>query len=198
MIDKAPYIWRPAKPAPKERWLTHDEINRLAAGTSAPHIRLAIVLLLGTAGRVGAILDLDWSRVDFEAGTINLRLPDSTTRKGRAVVPMNGMTRAALQTAKEAALTDYVVEYAGDRVKSIRKGFMNACERAGLEGVNIHCLRHTAAVHMVSSGIPIEKVAQYLGHSNPSVTYSTYARYAPDHLSDAAEVLNFTNIKSAS
>lgn len=197
LIDRAPHIWRPSKPMPKERFLTHDEITRLVAGTSAPHIRLAIVLLLGTAGRVGAILDLDWSRVDFERGIINLRLSDSATRKGRAVVPMNGMTRAALQTARDAALTDYVVEYAGDRVKSIRKGFQNACERAGLSDVTIHTLRHTAAVHMVGAGVPMQKVSQYLGHSNTAITERVYARYAPSHMQDAADVLNFTEMRKS-
>lgn len=197
MIDRAPHIWRPAKPMPKERYLEHDEISKLITAASAPHIRLAIILLLGTAGRVSAILGLEWGKVDFEAGTINLRLDDSSTRKGRAVVPMNGMTRAALQTAHDAALTDYVVEYAGDKIKSIRKGFQNACERAGLEGVTIHTLRHSAAVHMVSAGIPMSKVSQYLGHSNTAITERVYARFAPSHMQDAADVLNFTDIKKA-
>lgn len=197
LIDRAPHIWRPAKPMPKERFLDHDEISALIAAASAPHIRLAIVLLLGTAGRVGAILDLEWDRVDFDRGTINLRIADSATRKGRAVVPMNGMTSAALQTAHDAALSDYVVEYAGDRVKSIRKGFQNACERAKLEGVTIHTLRHSAAVHMVSAGVPMQKVSQYLGHSNTAITERVYARYAPSHMQDAADVLNFTQIKKA-
>lgn len=195
-IDRAPYIWRPEKPSPKERYLTHTEIAHLIDAASAPHIRLAIVLLLGTAGRVGAILDLEWNRVDFETGQINLRLPDAATRKGRAVVPMNGMTRAALTAAHEAALSDFVIEYAAGPVKSIRKGFANACERAGLHDVTIHTLRHTAAVHMVQAGIPMTKVSQYLGHSNSATTERVYARFAPDHLSDAAEVLNFTTIRN--
>lgn len=198
IIAEAPYIWRPEKPAPKERYLTHQEIDRLLSATTTPHTRLAIVLLLGTAARVGALLELTWGRVDLERGIINLRLEDSKTRKGRAVVPMNGMTRAALQSAEEAALSEYVIEYAGRPVKSIRNGFKAAVEAAGLEDVTLHTLRHTAAVHMVAAGIPMEKVAQYLGHSNVAVTYSTYARYAPSHMDDAAEVLNFTAIKGAS
>lgn len=197
LIDYAPHIWRPSKPTPKERFLTHGEITQLIDATAAPHVRLAIILMLGTAGRVGAILDLEWDRVDFERGVINLRLPDSTTRKGRAVVPMNGMTRAALASAKEAALTDYVIEYGGGRVKNIRKGFHNACARAGLDGVTIHTLRHSAAVHMVSAGVAMEKVSQYLGHSNVQITAHVYARYAPSHMQDAADVLNFTSIKNA-
>jgi integrase len=195
MIDRAPHIERPAKPMPKERWLTRQEIARLREAAGAPHVVLAIDLLLSTAGRAGAILDLTWNRVNFAAGQINLRLDDAVTRKGRAIVPMNSGLRAALSVAKEAALSDYVVEYAGGPVKSIRKGFDNAVTRAGLQGVTLHTLRHTAAVHLVQAGTPIDQVAQYLGHSNTAITYSTYARYSPDHLRDAAEILDFASIR---
>ncbi|MEO9650496.1 MAG: hypothetical protein ABJ360_11915 [Roseobacter sp.] len=58
LIDNAPHIWRPAKPAPKERYLTRNEIQKIQEGCGSPHIALAVVLMLGTAGRVGAILDL--------------------------------------------------------------------------------------------------------------------------------------------
>ncbi|MDH2327674.1 tyrosine-type recombinase/integrase [Cereibacter sp. SYSU M97828] len=197
IIESAPHIERPAKPTPKERYLTKAEVERLIEGASAPHVALAIHLLFATAGRVGAILDLTWDRVDLDRGIINLRLDDARTRKGRAVVPMNRGIRAALQTAKEAALSDHVIEYGGERVGSIRKGFENACTRARLENVTLHTLRHSAAVAMVSSGVPMDRVAQYLGHSNSAITYSTYARFAPDHLSDAAEVLDFVKLKAA-
>lgn len=196
MIDFAPHIWRPAKPTPKERWLTEAEMVRLLDAASAPHIRLAIHLMLATAGRAGAVLDLTWDRVDFERGSINLRLPDARTRKGRAVVPMNGGIRAALSAAYEARLSDYVIEYGGERVKSIRKGFSNAVERSGLEGISQHVIRHTAAVHMVSAGIDMAMVSQFLGHSNTAITYSTYARYAPGHMQEAADVLDFAAIRA--
>ena len=195
IIDRAPHIERPAKPMPKERFLTRQEIAKLRDSARAPHIKLAIDLMLSTAGRVGAILDLTWDRVDFINGKINLRLDDAVTRKGRAIVPMNAGLRAALSVAKEAALSEYVVENAWQRVKSIRKGFDNAVTRAGLADVTIHTIRHTAAVHLVQAGVPIDQVAQYLGHSNSAITYSTYARYSPDHLSGAAEILDFASIR---
>jgi integrase len=195
MIDRAPTVWRPAKPQSDKRILDAGECRRLIDAAHDPHIRLALVLLLGTAGRVGAILDLTWDRVDFERGIINLRLADSATRKGRAVVPMNGATRAALDVAQRAALSDCVIEYGGGPVKSIRKGVQNAVTRAKLGHVRIHDLRHTAAVHMLAAGIPIEKVGQVLGHSNVGVTYSTYARFLPQHMADAVNVLDFTNLR---
>lgn len=195
MIDRAPFIELPPKPDSEVNPLTDLQIAALLDGCYAPHVRLAVVLLLCTGARVGAILDLTWDRIDFENGVIDLRLPDGVTRKGRAVVPMNRMARAALETAKHAALTDYVVEWAGDRVGNIRKGYTSALRRAGLEQINIHQIRHTVAVKMLAAGKPLEMVSQYLGHSNTKITYKTYARFMPSHLEDAAEILNFETIR---
>ncbi|WP_224767627.1 tyrosine-type recombinase/integrase [Paracoccus yeei] len=85
--------------------MTKDEVQKLIDHAEAPHIALAIHLLFATAGRVGAVLDLTWERVDMERGIINLRLDDSRTRKGRAIVPINRGLMAALQTAKDATLS---------------------------------------------------------------------------------------------
>lgn len=191
IIAFAPHIYRPQKPAPKDRWLTLQEIDRLLAAECEPHISLAIRVMLTTAARVGAVLELTWDRVDLERGKIDLRVDAEGPRKGRAVVPINGMLRAALVTAKEAALTDYVIEWAGAPVADIKTGFRRAVRSAGLKDVSPHVLRHTAAVHMVAGGIEMSKVSQLLGHSSISVTEKVYARYAPDHLRDAAEILNF-------
>ena len=191
----APHIWRPAKPETDKRILDHSEIRRLIDAAHAPHIRLALILLFGTGARVGAILDLEWKRVDFDQNTINLRVDDSVTRKGRAIVPMNKGTRAALSVARDAALSDFVVEHAGGRINNIRKGVYNAVERAGLGRVTIHEFRHTAAVHMLGAGIPLEKVSQVLGHSNTAITYKTYARFLPEQMNDAIDVLDFTSFK---
>lgn len=195
LLDHAQHIERPTKPNPKERWLTRQEIERLLSVEMQAHVRLAILLMLGTAGRVGAVLDLTWDRVDFDHGWIDLRLDANGPRKGRALVPMNAMLRAALTSAKEAGLSDYVVEWGGGKVASIRKGFMAAAGRAKLPDVSPHVLRHTAAVHMVAGGIPIWKVSQYLGHSNTAITERVYARFAPEHMADAAEILNFYTVR---
>lgn len=191
LIDRAPMIELPPKPDSDVRPLSDAQIRALIDACHAPHVRLAVILLLATGARVGAVLDLTWDRVDFNRGVIDLRLPDGHTRKGRAVVPMNRMARAALESAWHARLTDHVVEWAGKRVRSIRKGYAAALTRANMEGVHIHQIRHSVAVRMLAAGQPIEAVAQYLGHSNTAITYRTYARYLPEHLSDAADILNF-------
>lgn len=193
MIAWAPPIERPAQPAPRDRHLTEAEIARLLDADCAPHIHLAIVLLLTTAGRVTAILDLTWDRVDFERGKVDLRLDAAGPRKGRAVVPMNATLRRALLAARNAATSPHVVEWGGRRVLSIKRGFASAVAAAGLRDVTPHVLRHTAAVQMVAAGVGMERIAQYLGHSSVQTTRSIYARFAPDHLREAAAVLDFGN-----
>jgi len=84
LIDRAPHIERPPKPASDVRPPSDARIRALMDGCGAPHIRLAVILLLATGARVGAVLDLTWQRVDLERGIIDLRLPDGVTRKGRA------------------------------------------------------------------------------------------------------------------
>jgi integrase len=195
MIDRIPPIELPAKPPPKERYLTHDEIDRLLEAATQPHIRLAILLMLSTGARVTAVLELTWNRVNFERGVIDLRLTADGPRKGRAVVPMNAGLRAALQDARQAALSDHVVEWAGGPVRSIRKGFTAAVTAAGLENVSPHVLRHSAAVHMAEAGIPMSEIAQFLGHSSTAMTERTYARYSPGHLRAAADVVDFTRVR---
>lgn len=191
LIERAPYIELPSKPDSDVRPLTDTEVRKIIAGCNAPHIRLAVILLLATGARIGAILDRTWDKIDFERGVIDLRQRDGVTRKGRAVVPMNRMARAALQTAYDARETDWVVEYNGKPVGSIRTGYSAALRRAGLSGVNVHQIRHTVAVTMLSAGRKIEEVSQYLGHSNIAITHKIYARFLPEHLADAAAVLEF-------
>ncbi len=195
MISHAPAILRPSKPAPKERYLSRAECERLIGATTSHHIRLAIILLLSTAARVGAILDLTWDRVDFARGHIRLRRDDMVTRKGRATVPMNAGVRAALSAAKEASISDYVIEWAGEQVGSIKKGFKAAVDAAGLSDVSPHVLRHTAAVHLAEAGKSMSEIAQYLGHDDEQITARIYARFSPGHLQDSANVLDFTTVR---
>jgi len=53
---------------------TKGEIASLIDHAGAPHVALAIHMLFTTSGRVGAILDLTWDRVDFDRKQINLRI----------------------------------------------------------------------------------------------------------------------------
>lgn len=190
MIDSAPDIERPAKPEPKEGYLTRGEVARLLDAASVPHIRLAVHLLIGTGARSTAAMELTWDRVDFERRMIRLRNPfDKARRKGRATVPANDTLFAALETAQRGALSPFVIEWAGLPVKSIKRGLKAAGAAIGRPDVSPHMLRHSAAVWLAEDGHSMEEIAQFLGHGNSKITASTYARFSPTHLRKLASSL---------
>lgn len=199
IIDHAPEIWRPAKPPAKTRYLTRDEVKKLLNKAPLPHVKLVIHLMLATAARISAILELKWDRVDMKRKLIHLVDPeDRGRRKGRATIPINDTLMAALQEARKGALSDYVVEWGGERVKSVKRSIETAARNAEVPDVSPHVFRHTAAVWMAEAGIPIPEIAQYLGHSNPIITYRVYAKYSPNHLRGAAKVLEIGSYEAPS
>jgi integrase len=184
----------PSPPPPKERYLSRDEARALLkASRRFPHVRAFIALSLATGARQSALLELTWGRVDFPRRRISLAMGDAKDeqRKRRATVPMNRRAYRYLRVLREAATCDHVIEWGGHRVLSVKKGFRAACERAGIENVTPHILRHTAASWMAESGVDMFRISRYLGHSDTKVTERRYAKLHPDFLSDAADALDF-------
>jgi integrase len=195
LIAKAPYIERPAAPKPRERHLTRDQVRALIQACDLPHLKLFVHLAYATAGRTTALLGLTWDRCDFERGKIDLEDPTiNQPHKGRAIVPMTGALRDALTEAQRGALTPFVIEWAGKRVASVKRGIKAAGLRAEIGKTTPHMLRHSAAVHMAVDGVPMEEIAQYLGHSNVNVTRRVYARFSPHHLRNAARALELDDL----
>lgn len=185
--DQRPTIANPV-PTPKgrERWLTRAEAEALIKACLAPHLRLFVILAIHTGARSGALLELKWSQVDFAKGLVNLG--DGHGNKRRAIVPINAVLRRALEAAKEMSCSDFVVEYAGRQVKTIKNGFEAACGRAKLEGVTPHILRHTCATWLVEAGLSYEEIGKMLGDSAATVE-RIYGHHSPNYLRRAAEAL---------
>lgn len=194
VIEKAPYVKRPQQPKPKRDYLTRDQFNLFLSKCEMPHLRRFVIIAITTGARASAILDLTWDRVDFERGLIDLSSESAILRKHRPTVPMNRSLRAALQEAREGSISEYVIEWAGERVRSVKKGIGAAAKRSGLGFVTPHVLRHSAAVWMAEGGRDMEEIAQYLGHSDSRITSRVYARYSPQFLREAANLLELDSV----
>lgn len=71
----------------------------------------------------------------------------------------------------------------------IKRSFTTAREKAGLNKVRFHDLRHTAATRMCELGVPLKIVSKILGHSTIKMT-ERYANPTPDTMKEAVEKLS--------
>lgn len=178
--DDVPAFDLPPESAPRERWLTRAEIERLLRwsppNSHKSSAELFIVIALETGARKQAILDLTWDRVDFEAGVIHFAVPGvRETKKARPSVPMSATLRRILEIASAHRQNDLVLGKRTDVWAAVKA----AAKRAGLEDVSPHTLRHSAATHMARNGVPLWQIAKILGNSLAMVE-RVYAKWCPD------------------
>ncbi|GAC50609.1 MULTISPECIES: tyrosine-type recombinase/integrase [Gordonia] len=76
------------------------------------------------------------------------------------------------------------------RPKSTRGWFAGAVQRAGVQTITPHDLRHTTASLAVSAGVNVLALARMLGHTSAKVTLDVYADLFDDDLDAVAVTLN--------
>lgn len=192
LIDKAPHVWRPDSPDRQERHLSVGEFARWFAEVRAVHARLYVEIALATMARPSAILELKWTQVDWDHGTLNLNPPGRRqTKKRRPIVALDDETLKLLAEAQKGAQSDYVIERGGKKIDSIKKAFQAASGRSGIH-VTPYTLRHTGAVWAVERGTSMAELAQFMGHDDDRTTQKHYARFSPTYLRGVS-----SNLRSA-
>ncbi|PVZ49381.1 tyrosine-type recombinase/integrase [Thalassobacter stenotrophicus] len=186
--------WRTTNPAngfyrriesPRERFLTKDEIERLASVLERAEDQRAagiIRLCMLTGARVGEVRQ---SR--FEQFNLDLMIwskPAATTKQRRVHrVPISADVAAHVRQRQLIVPKGNPWLFPGDvpgqPVKEIRRFWTRVQREAELPDVRIHDLRHTFASLLVSGGASLEMIGKLLGHTQMQTTQ----RYA--HLLDA-------------
>lgn len=64
-----------------------------------------------------------------------------------------------------------------------------AAKSAGLPGVGLHTLRHSAATVMLENRVPLKVVSEILGHSSVSITGDVYGYVSPDVSAQAMDAV---------
>lgn len=158
----------------RTRYLRPEEADRLIAH-AAPHLKAPIKFSLLTGVRLSNCIGLDWSQVDLEGREITFRVKSRRPGGKVHVVPISDECRALLSTLGPKEAGPVFTYRHGKRllprpVKSWRKAFRRACERAKISDFRWHDLRHTAASWMVAKGIPLDVVKDVLGHASIETT----------------------------
>lgn len=177
---------------PKGRPLSVDEIRRLYT-ECADHLRLFMILMLGTGARNEAICHLEWPQVDFENGLIHLnpRLRKQTSKR-RPVVRLVPFVREQLEPLKQDE--GRVLTWRGKSFNTAHQGIEKAVGRAKLSeaagAVTPYSCRHTVARWLRKEGVSPWEVGAQLGHRMPSFNITEmYASASPDYLDKSAEAI---------
>jgi integrase len=146
--------------------------------TQRGHLWYIIIIALETAGRLGELLRMLWSDVNFEKGVLMLQSYNGKKMTERKV----GLTERAtmvleqwhrLTVDEDDRAEDYLNQFVFGGIKSVKTAFENACEDAKIDDLNFHDLRHMATTRMIQAGIPPVEVMKITGHTQRS----TFERY---------------------
>lgn len=151
---------------------TQADIDALAANSPEPYRTLWI--LLGQTGmRVGEARALRWRDVDLKRRA--LWIEEGKTAASRRVIALTDTAAKVLGWLEPGQPDDFVFQNEVgsplDKSKTNRV-FRDARPRPELTP---HSLRHSVGTRLLESGVPPHVVAAILGHSDASVTLSTYA-----------------------
>ena len=176
------------KEAKRDRWVTPDELPRLAQAIneeSNEAARFALWLYLLTGARKTELLqaqwaDLDWSRAE-------LRLPD--TKAGRVhYIPLSAPALTLLREIPREDGNPYILpgKLSGAHLVNISKPWGRVRAAAGVEDVRLHDLRRTVGSWLAQAGNSLHLIGRVLNHSNQSTT-AVYARFGEDSVRTALE-----------
>lgn len=123
---------------------------------------------------------------------------DTKTVSGNRVIPLNAKAIAALRNLKKiyrdlgVKSPNVLVSRNGVVLRNdhLRRTLHRVLKYTTIaKRVTIHQLRHTFATRTLKAGVPITVVSKWLGHSNVSVTYSTYIHALKSQEIEATELL---------
>ncbi len=153
----------------RERVLTEEEEKRLLDKSSG-YVKSIVIIALNTGMRLGEILSLKWSQVDFSSKKI--RVEKTKSGKIRFININTPLLNEFLKLRSSRNQKSYLFfnTETGKPLTTVKKAFKSACGRAKIEGLRFHDLRHTFASRLNAKGVDIETIRSFLGHCDITVT----------------------------
>ncbi|MHB8263880.1 MAG: tyrosine-type recombinase/integrase [Acidimicrobiales bacterium] len=178
-----------AKPPKERRTLTRDEVERLmgALKHEPDEAMWLCSLLLGL--RPGEVAAISWQDVDIVQGVLHVVRARKWTPEGHVIGSTK--TKRAVRTLRMPA---NIVETFGQMERgnpdelvfaskrgsfldpsNLRKRLTKLCVKAEIDPPIVpYELRHTAASLLSDAGVPIEELADFMGHSTTAMLEQVY------------------------
>lgn len=191
-------VKRPKATSEEMRFLSHEEIARLADAID-PRYSLLIKVLAYGGLRIGEAAGLTPDKIDtarrrvvidqqlVESGPVHLGTPKSRAGIRSVPLPTDVFDELVKHVENLPPGAEYVFtspEGGPLRRHGWRSRFwVPAVWKSGLvpPRLRTHDLRHTAVSHWIAAGADAKTVAYYAGHSSVSITFDRYGHLMPGH-----------------
>ena len=158
-----------------------------------------IILCLYTGLRIGELLALEWTDIDFEKGELfvtktcydgkdengkSCRLTGTPkTETSKRMIPIPKQIIPYLRQIKKRSTSKYVVGN-GSKVISVRsyqRSFELLLKKQNISHHGFHALRHTFATRAIECGMDVKSLSEILGHKNSTITLNRYVHSFMEH-----------------
>lgn len=163
--------------------MSEEELARLLGAIEASerdgdidiYVGAAIRLLIYTGCRVGEIITLPWSGVDFERSRLIIER-HKTDQFGAKIILLNAPALEVLCALPRMPGNPHVIvgRVEGAHLINLEKPWRRIRNRAGLDDLRLHDLRHSFASFAAGAGVSLPIIGGLLGHKSLQAT----ARYA--------------------
>lgn len=188
-LEKTPFarFTMPKVSQGRTRFLTMEEEAALLQALGEPYAQWARLAIL-TGLRKTELFSLRWANVDLEQGFVTLT---KTKSGGVQYCPLNQEAQDILRGFSSWKSSAWVfpskrAKQHWDSYNFYGRVFLPAIEKAKLEDVTWHTLRHTFASRLAMNGQSDSTIAALLRHSGTGLV-QRYAHLSPSHLRGAVE-----------
>lgn len=186
-------IIKPKEPRGRVRYLSdqeRDSLLKVCNESKNPYLYTIVILALSTGMRLGEIMQLYWSNVDFQRKRIIL---EETKNGERRQVPLVGKALELLENlhSNHQICTKLLFPSKYDYSKSIdiRSAWEAAIKKANIENFRFHDLRHSCASYLAMNGSSIVEIAAVLGHKTLQMA-KRYTHLSDTHLTNVVAKMN--------
>ena len=168
---------------------TKEQIEKLLNAIDDKQFKDFVLFSYYTGCRLGEVLNLEWSDIDYENMVVKVRnKEDWTTKTGKIrYIPISDGLDILLKSMENTG------GYLFHKYKSNQKLFRQVIQEkfrhyrkiAGIsEKLTYHCLRHTFITNLVNSNVHINYIKELAGHSKLETTLR-YIHVSTDNLRSA-------------
>lgn len=176
--------------------LTETEVRRLMKAAEkfnrhGKRDRLMIALAFHHGLRVSEVVDLRWSDIDLDAGTITVSRKKGGADGNQPLDPECHRWLTALNKARTMSLpwvfvTERNTQVSTDAFASQLKA---AAAHAKIKNVHPHSLRHACGHALAEANLPAYKLQAFMGHKKAEST-AVYIKSASHQHDDARRILS--------